>query len=224
MRQPRGGAARWDVLPPVDGLPLPRRGKPLADAILLRVIAVSRAIHSVVFALLAAVLTVIELRLPVWKGSLHSLSRQVDGLAEQTGPDSSRDWLGSLLHRALRVNEHTVAVLLVTASVYCVIEGVEAVGLWRERRWAEYLTAIATVGFLPFEVHELINRITALRVLALVVNLAILAWLVWNKHLFGLRGGEATLHESTDWDDILRGSDPASGRTNTDISGTRARG
>ena len=69
------------------------------------------------------------------------------------------------------------------------LEGVEAVGLWRERRWAEYLTAVATAGFLPFEVHELIKRITVLRVGALVVNVAILAWLVWRKRLFGVRGG-----------------------------------
>ena len=37
-------------------------------------------------------------------------------------------------------------VLAVTAVIYAVVEGVEAVGLWRERRWAEYLTAIATAG------------------------------------------------------------------------------
>jgi uncharacterized membrane protein (DUF2068 family) len=196
----------------VHELPLPRRGKPLSDAVLLRIIALSRAVHAVVFGLLALVVGVIELKLPLWKGSLRDLSHQIDGLAEHTGPDASRDWLGSALHSALRVNSHTLSILLVTASIYCVVEGIEAVGLWRERRWAEYLTALATVGFLPFEAHELIDRITVLRVLALAVNLAILAWLVWNKHLFGLRGGEATLHEHTDWEDILARSDPARGR------------
>jgi len=155
---------------------------------------------------------VIDLKLPLWKGSLRSLSHQIDGLAERTGPDASRDWLGSVLHRLLRVDSHTLTILLATATVYCVIEGVEAVGLWHERRWAEYLTAVATVGFLPFEIHELIDRVTVFRVLALAVNLAILAWLLWNKHLFGLRGGEATLHENTNWDDIIAGSHPARGR------------
>ena len=28
-------------------------------------------------------------------------------------------------------------------------------------------------------------------------------WLVWNKHLFGLNGGEAALEENIDWDEIL---------------------
>lgn len=208
---PADADVRWDTVPPLQELPLPRRGKPLADAVLLRIIALSRAVHAVVFGLLAVVLAVVELKLPLWRGSLRSLSHQIDGLAEHTGPDAGRDWLSSALHRALRVNSHTLGILLVTAAIYCVVEATEAVGLWRERRWAEYLTAVATVGFLPFEVHELLNRITALRVFALVVNLAILGWLVWNKHLFGVRGGEATLHEHTDWDDIVARSDPARG-------------
>lgn len=212
VERPDEASAHWETLPPATDLPLPRRGKPLADAVLLRVIAVSRALHSVVFGLLAILLAVIELKLPVWRGSLRDLSHQLDGLAEHTGPDASRDWLGSALHSLLRLNSRTVTVLLVTATIYCVIEGIEAVGLWRERRWAEYLTAVATVGFLPFEIDELVKRITVLRVAALVANLAILGWLVWNKHLFGVQGGESTLHENTDWDDIIAGSAPASGR------------
>src|SRR5207253_9918040 len=80
--------------------------------------------------------------------------------------------------------------LAATAAVYCIVEAVEAVGLWRERRWAEYLTAVATAGFLPFEIDELTKRVTALRVGALVVNVAILVWLVRRKHLFGVRGRE----------------------------------
>src|ERR671933_830650 len=42
----------------------------------------------------------------------------------------------------------TLGVLLGTSVAYCVVEGVEAGGLGRERRWAEYLTAAATAGFL----------------------------------------------------------------------------
>jgi uncharacterized membrane protein (DUF2068 family) len=97
----------------------------------------------------------------------------------------------------------TIDLLLATAVVYAVVESVEAVGLWHERRWAEYLTVVATVGFLPFEVLELIDRVTVLRLGALVVNLAVLAYLLWAKHLFGLRGGTATLDRSVDWDSIV---------------------
>ncbi len=110
----------------------------------------------------------------------------------------------------LRINDHTLILLAVTAAVYAVVEGVEAVGLWHERRWAEYLTVLATAGFLPFEIHELVAKFTVVRIGSLVVNLAVLVWLVWTKHLFKLRGGQETLHRDVDWDVILAANAPAS--------------
>jgi len=77
-------------------------------------------------------------------------------------------------------------VVAVTAAVYCILEGTEAVGLWKERRWAEYLTAVATAGFLPFEIIELTKKVSPLKVGTLVVNVAILVYLIWAKRLFGV--------------------------------------
>ena len=104
------------------------------------------------------------------------------------------------INQFLNLREHTLLVLGFTATAYAVVEGVEAVGLWLERRWAEYLTAIATAGFLPFEIHELMKRVTVLRITALVVNLAILVYLVWRKRLFGIRGGAKALERSAEID------------------------
>ena len=69
------------------------------------------------------------------------------------------------------------------------LEGVEAIGLWLGRRWAEYLTFVATVVFVPYEIYELTKSVTALKVLTLVINLAIVVYLLVYKRLFGLRGG-----------------------------------
>ena len=74
------------------------------------------------------------------------------------------------------------------ASAYAVVSGFETVGLWRERRWAEYLTALSTAGFLPLELYELSERVTFVRIATMVVNLTILAYLVVAKHLFGIGG------------------------------------
>ncbi len=40
---------------------------------------------------------------------------------------------------------------------YAALEGMEAVGLWLVKRWAEYLTFVATTILLPLEVYELVN-------------------------------------------------------------------
>jgi uncharacterized membrane protein (DUF2068 family) len=98
---------------------------------------------------------------------------------------------------------------LLVAVAYAVLEGVEAWGLWHERRWADYLTVVATVGFLPLELHELTERVTVFRVVFLALNVAVLVWLVWAKHLFGLRGGRAAQPSGPDWDRLLDAPPPA---------------
>jgi uncharacterized membrane protein (DUF2068 family) len=200
---PAPGTESAATLPSIEELPKPRRGHPLSDAILLRLIAINRGVHSVIFGLLAVALVVLDTRLFDLQSYARDSIERLNGVADSTGPSASHDVLSRELQRLVDLDKGTVLVLALTATAYCVIEGVEAYGLWRERRWAEYLTVVATAGFLPFEIHELIDRVTVLRVGALVVNLAILSWLVWSKHLFGIRGGHATLHQSTNWSEIL---------------------
>ena len=175
-----------ETLPDLKDLKVPRRGKTLREAIIIRAIAIDRALHSILFGLLAVVLILLELNL----GSLHDeAARILRDLAGDTGQQAGRGFIVTELAKLLNLNKDTLLLLAATAIAYCVVEGVEAVGLWRERRWAEYLTAIATAGFLPFEIKELLDRVTVLRVGALVVNVAVLVWLVWRKRLFGVNGG-----------------------------------
>lgn len=54
----------------------------------------------------------------------------------------------------------------------------EGIGLWLERSWAAYLTVISTSLLLPFELYEVIDRVSILRVGVLVLNLAIVLYLV----------------------------------------------
>jgi len=70
------------------------------------------------------------------------------------------------------------------AIVYGILEAVEAVGLIVRRRWAEYLVLLATVAFLPLELDELVRAPSALKGLAVVVNIAVAIYLIWRKELF----------------------------------------
>jgi len=181
--------AATDRLPELAEIGMPQRGKALKDAIVLKVIAVNRGLHAVVFALVAVVVLVLELHLAPVQGQVRRFLDDTQSGVAGTGQDASRSFVSRQLEHLAGVQKHTLTVLLVTAAVYAVLEGAEAVGLWRQRRWAEYLTAIATAGFLPLELHELAKRVSVGRVLALVVNLAVLAYLLWAKRLFGIRGG-----------------------------------
>lgn len=69
--------------------------------------------------------------------------------------------------------------LLVTAAAsYVVLRFVEAYGLWRGRRWAEWLAAVSAGIYVPFEVYELARDGGALAVGALLVNLLVVACMV----------------------------------------------
>ncbi len=187
-------------LPPVDQLAVPRRGRRLRDQMVLRLIAIDRGIHSVIFGTIAVGVILLDLNLGSLDTGARDLVNRLTGAASDTGPAATRSFLIRELQRFLHLHRHTLLILAVTAVAYCVVEGVESVGLWLEKRWAEYLTAIATAGFLPFEVHELIKRATGLRITALVVNAAILVWLIWKKRLFGIRGGAKALEGEEEFD------------------------
>jgi uncharacterized membrane protein (DUF2068 family) len=54
----------------------------------------------------------------------------------------------------------------------------EGVGLWRERRWAEYLTIVTSSLLLPFEFIAVLHHLTLVRTGVLLANAVIVAYLI----------------------------------------------
>lgn len=77
-----------------------------------------------------------------------------------------------------------VTVLAIGAITYALLEGTEGVGLAMRRRWAEYLTVIATGILIPYEAYEVVHRPTLFKVGALLLNLAVVGYLAYRKRLF----------------------------------------
>ena len=196
------GTAIHHMLPPLHALPQPRRGHVLQEAITMKVIALWRGAHAVVFLLLAALLAIVRTNLIGWKQSAATLVGQVGQVVDQTGRTNNSGLVFRSLERLSVLNPHTVTLSLLTAIGYAAMEGSEAVGLWLEKKWAEYLTVITTALLLPLAVHELIKRVTVFRIFALVANIGVLVFLVWTKRLFGFRGGTKDV-EVTDWTAVL---------------------
>jgi len=92
--------------------------------------------------------------------------------------------LDQLVVRFGTASERTQDLLGIGAILYGLLEVVEGVGLVLRRRWAEYLVLVATVVFVPVEVDELIRHPTAVKAIAFLVNVVIIAYLVWRKRLF----------------------------------------
>ena len=71
------------------------------------------------------------------------------------------------------------AMQLVTLA-YAAVFAVEGGGLWMQKRWAEWLTVIITASLIPLEVWEIFNRPTVGKGLILLLNAAVVAYLVWH--------------------------------------------
>jgi uncharacterized membrane protein (DUF2068 family) len=89
-----------------------------------------------------------------------------------------RHWVDGLLATVLDANPQTLRAIEVGTFVYAAVFLVEGVGLLLRRRWAEYLTVIATASLLPLEVYELVERVRTTRALIVVANLAIVLYLI----------------------------------------------
>src|SRR3954447_14764671 len=63
------------------------------------------------------------------------------------------------------------------ALAYTVLYAVQGVGLLRDRRWAEWLTVIAGLGLVPFEVYAMVRHPRVTLAIVLVVNLGIVAFM-----------------------------------------------
>ena len=59
----------------------------------------------------------------------------------------------------------------------------EGIGLWLLKPWAEWLTVIATSSLVPLEFYEIFRRPTLIRIALLVVNVAIVAYLIYRIRL-----------------------------------------
>lgn len=200
---PRPARARTETLPPLAELAMPRRGTALEEAIVLRVIAIDRFVHVVLFGLLGILALWLGLRL----GTLQTQATDAMNGLQTVAANSTAGSHGLIvteLQHVLNLRAGTLRIVALTSFAYFVLELVEGIGLWKERRWAEYLTAVAIAGLMPFELIGLADRVTIFRVGALVVNIAILLWLVWRKRLFGLNGGRAAgVHEVPDPEVLL---------------------
>ncbi len=181
-----------DRVPSLAEIEVPARGPVLRDRYVLRLIALDRAVHVVVLSVLAVVLFTFAHH----DASLHRDYVNIMNDLSGTSPGESqlRGVLG-YLGKAFDYSPHRLIQLGLLVVAYAALEASEMVGLWFSKRWAEYLTFVATTALVPLEVYELTLSVSVFKVVALVINLAIVVYLLFAKRLFGVRGGHRVVIE-----------------------------
>lgn len=175
--------------PPLRSVEVPLRGRPLRDRFVLRLIAVDRIVHFLALAAIAVAIFLFAHNERSLRGEYtRILNRLQGGVGGPLSDTPHGGWLADF-DKLFAIPTSHLYWYGVAVAAYAAINGIEAVGLWRARRWAEYLTLVEVVVLVPVEIHELTVRVSPLKIVTLVLNLAVVAYLLWAHRLFGVRGG-----------------------------------
>ncbi len=175
-------------VPTRDQIEVPLRGPALRDRYVLRLIAIDRVLHVVILTFLAIAFVTFATH----NRALHADYQNIMNALNGGGAAATR--VRGVLGYLRKAFNYTPTHLFVLATIfiaYATLESVEAVGLWFNKRWAEYLTFVATTVLIPYEIYELFLRLSVLKLVAFVLNVLVAAYLLYAKRLFGLRGGHA---------------------------------
>jgi uncharacterized membrane protein (DUF2068 family) len=186
---------------PAQDAPVLLRGAALRSAFILRLLAVERWVRGAIIVLLG----VAVLRFKSTKVSLKQLFDQdlssLQPFFNQIHFNVSDSGIIRSIDDALDARQSTLTFVAAGLLFYGALQLAEGVGLWSLQRWGEYLAVVGTTLFIPLEVYELTEKVTWLRLVAFLVNVAAVVYLLVSKRLFGLRGGtrayEASLHQAS---------------------------
>jgi uncharacterized membrane protein (DUF2068 family) len=175
---------------PVDGdLELPLRGRPLRDRYVLRLVAIDRVLHFLLLGIIGVAIFVFADHRSELHGDYLRILNRLQGAVGGVTSDTQHHGLLHSVDELFALSTTKLYFYGAAISVFAVVNGIEAFGLWRARRWAEYLTFIEVLALLPLTIIELTERVSPVKVVGLVVDLAVAGYLLWAKRLFGMRGG-----------------------------------
>jgi uncharacterized membrane protein (DUF2068 family) len=129
--------------------------------------------------------------LAIGVGAMRLLHKDIDDVVARIASDlrfnpESR-FVNFVLDKASLLNDPILRRIGLAAFCYSALGILEGIGLYLEKAWAEYLTIIITASFLPFEVHEIMQRLTWVRVGLLVINVVVFIYLLVLVADFGKR-------------------------------------
>ncbi|HEY6374053.1 MAG TPA: DUF2127 domain-containing protein [Edaphobacter sp.] len=116
-------------------------------------------------------------------GAIHLLHKdlgdEVMRLATALKFDPESKFVTVLLDKVDLIDAHRLKQISLATFAYSGLALTEGVGLMLEKVWAEYLTLFLTISFLPWELYELARQPNLFRLSLLLINLAVLWYLVW---------------------------------------------
>jgi uncharacterized membrane protein (DUF2068 family) len=98
--------------------------------------------------------------------------------ADALGISSENHRLEKLLENAGLIRTHHLAWASAITLFYSALSFAMGIGLWLEKRWAEVLTAIVAISFIPLEIYELVRHVGTATIILLTINVVIVIYLI----------------------------------------------
>jgi uncharacterized membrane protein (DUF2068 family) len=116
-------------------------------------------------------------------GALKLLHKDVAGAVEHWVEllrlDPNNHYIDTALEKASNLTPDKIKELGLGSMVYAGLFLTEGIGLWLEKRWAEWLTVVITSSLIPIEIYEIYRHPTAIKIAVLLINIAIVAYLLY---------------------------------------------
>ena len=200
---------------PAEDAPVLLRGKALRSAFILRALAIERWFRALVLVLLG----IAVLKLKSTQVSLQDLFERdlktLDPFFRQIHFKVSDSSTITSIEKILHAKSSTLTGIGIALILYGALQLAEGIGLWSLRRWGEYVAVVGTTAFIPLEIYEIVDKVSWLKVVILVVNIAAVVYLLWSKRLFGIRGGHRAYEESLHEVSLLEVEQSAGSRQST---------
>jgi len=108
----------------------------------------------------------------------HDVAETVAHWVDILRVDPDNRFIHRMLSRLLSVSPNQLKAASVGTFVYAGLLLTEGTGLLLRKRWAEYFTIVTTAGLIPLEVYEISRHLTAAKIVVLLINAAIVLYLV----------------------------------------------
>ena len=123
----------------------------------------------------------------------HSLPSTVERIIRELHFDPENRLVDLVMDKVGQITHHKLRLISMGTLLYSLLCTTEAYGLLRRRVWAEFVTLWLSVSFVPWELYEVTRRPTTWHFGILLVNLLIVAYLLWllrRKKVRQIRAGE----------------------------------
>lgn len=120
----------------------------------------------------------IALSVGVFRPMHQDIGMRVEHWLEAMHLDPGNRHVAMLLARLANLSPAQVKRIGLVGLVYAGLFLVEGTGLWLRRRWGEWATVVITGLLIPVEVYEIVRHPSAVKVLVLVLNLAVVWYLI----------------------------------------------